>query len=788
MADDKIVIEYSAKITQLEASLNKVEKELKDVDNAGKRAFDDVSKESKKASTQIDKTAKSVDSLSSKFSDLANQLPFAGQIKQVLELGKTVTSLGTSAKSASTGFNVLKVALASTGITLLIAAVVSLIAYFKRTDEGATRLQGVMSGLNAVMDLITGSVIEFGEATFKAFKSVDAFKAGLSDLGDFLINNLVNRLKAPLVMLEALQLAIGGDFQKASLKWLDAVAQFSSGITDMTSKTVAFIEDAAEAAMITYEWEKRLDALNDKVRDNSVVIAQNEKEISKLIIASKNKQLSDEESLAKLEQAGRLEKENLAITLSNERERLKLIQEKNKRESDSINQDIKNGETRRSINDELAQEETDQILKIINLEKSSADLQEKIENRKDQKREEIFQNNLKRLASEETERESFAKAQFLNETINAKELEEELYKIRLQGLRNQRQLLIDNSRSTVDIDKAILDLELSNQLKSDKEKAELKKEANDRQVKETQDRLKKEAEYKAEADRKDAEREKQHQNNINQIRQAAVGIAQELVSGFYDASAQKRQNEFQEELKVSQEKTDAQLAALQTQLNNGQITQAEFDKQKEILTRKQAQKEAEIKRKSFIAEKKAKLIGVAIDTAAAVVKTLATLGIPAGLVASAIAVASGAAQAAIISAQPIPKFKDGVIGLKGAGTETSDSIPAMLSKNESVMTAKETRNYGNVLSAIRNDTFDDFVKDTYVLPALRSIDIKNNRARAERTSENSRKLDAILSNIHLDTAKLEGYVKNNNNVGIKNTRQLAKDMAREMQIGSNWYK
>ena len=37
-------------------------------------------------------------------------------------------------------------------------------------------------------------------------------------------------------------------------------------------------------------------------------------------------------------------------------------------------------------------------------------------------------------------------------------------------------------------------------------------------------------------------------------------------------------------------------------------------------------------------------------------------------------------------------FKDGVVSLNGEGTETSDSIPAWLSRGESVITAKATKN------------------------------------------------------------------------------------------------
>jgi hypothetical protein len=46
----------------------------------------------------------------------------------------------------------------------------------------------------------------------------------------------------------------------------------------------------------------------------------------------------------------------------------------------------------------------------------------------------------------------------------------------------------------------------------------------------------------------------------------------------------------------------------------------------------------------------------------------------------------------ISAARSSAGFKDGVVGLDGGGTETSDSIPAWLSRGESVITARATRN------------------------------------------------------------------------------------------------
>ena len=61
-----------------------------------------------------------------------------------------------------------------------------------------------------------------------------------------------------------------------------------------------------------------------------------------------------------------------------------------------------------------------------------------------------------------------------------------------------------------------------------------------------------------------------------------------------------------------------------------------------------------------------------------------------------------ALQIATIKAQ---KFSTGVLSLKGAGSETSDSIPSMLSRGESVMTAKETREYFPYLKAMKEGRF-----------------------------------------------------------------------------------
>lgn len=106
--------------------------------------------------------------------------------------------------------------------------------------------------------------------------------------------------------------------------------------------------------------------------------------------------------------------------------------------------------------------------------------------------------------------------------------------------------------------------------------------------------------------------------------------------------------------------------------------------------------------------------------------------IPVGLI---VATAASAAMVAAFATQKSNaydaiqnqnKFAKGVIDLQGPGTDTSDSIPSLLSKGESVMTAKETKNNLKLFKGIRNRDNDliqvgilKLLKDTgVVLPDI----------------------------------------------------------------------
>lgn len=780
---DVIVLEYQVNLSNLEAGYAKLEKEQKDVQTAAKNTSQEINKGAKQAADSTNEVAKSTTNLKSKLSDLASNLPFANQAKEVVNFSSAVTGIGPAATKASAGVRILSAAFLATGIPILVAAIAGLIAYFKRTDDGATKLAGVMGAFNATLNLITGSFVKIGDATFNALTSVDGFKKGISELGDFLINSLVARITAPITALEGLKLAFQGDFESAGKKLIDTLGQITLGVTDISSKAGEFINEASEAAAAAYAWELAMDALSDKMRDDSKTIAENDAAITKLIIASKNKTIQDEEALKLLDQASALEKQNLAITLQNEQAKLKLIKERNAREEASINQDIKNGETRRSINDDLAQEEIDQEIKIIQIRQSSDNLLEKIQNRRDAKEEEIFQNQIKRIAQEETLAENAAKADYINGVTNAEQLEQALYNIKLKGLQNQKELLVQNGRDIVEVDKAILDLELQNLMKSEKERLAAEKAAEEERQKKLKEFRDAEAKYDEEQKKKREEKEKQHQANLNAIRAAAVDVAQTLAAGLFNNNSEKRKQELDAELQKANTETEQKIAYNQQLLDQGIISQEQFNARKAAIDKQQADKEREIKRKQFLAEKKAALVNIAINTAAAVVKSLATAGIPAGLVTAAIAAALGAAQAAVVASQPTPSFGKG--GWIKGKSHSEGGVDINAEGGEFMVKKSAAQKHRQLLESINSDkpiTTFDFPGASY--KAQRDA---YSRREAQANAEKARMYE-LISNNYSDNSGVERQLRKNNADNNRNFAVLSKEMAKEKYFNSGLFR
>jgi hypothetical protein len=166
-----------------------------------------------------------------------------------------------------------------------------------------------------------------------------------------------------------------------------------------------------------------------------------------------------------------------------------------------------------------------------------------------------------------------------------------------------------------------------------------------------------------------------------------------------DSLMQISRNQIQQEMNEEKDKFDAKQKALQDQLDQGIISQANFDSQMSALNSDYQAKEKELKMKAFNSNKASQLINATIATAVGVATALGTPLI--GPILAGIAGALGAAQIAIIASQPTPKFAKG--GILNGNSHANGGIPTPygeLEGGEAVINKRSTRLFTPLLSAI----------------------------------------------------------------------------------------
>ena len=196
-----------------------------------------------------------------------------------------------------------------------------------------------------------------------------------------------------------------------------------------------------------------------------------------------------------------------------------------------------------------------------------------------------------------------------------------------------------------------------------------------------------------------AKEEELRQENLEKIKNSLDIIAtlQSSISGIFDQLATNRMIGIDNEYKREKENINKNIKDEEKK----KIALDKLDKDTEEKRREEKKKTAQI-------NKVTALFDVAINTASAIVEALPN--IPLSIAVGAL----GAVQAGVIASQPIPEFATGVVNMGGAGTATSDSNLALLSKGESVVTAAGTSTGDNSL-LLRNmnngQSFSNATKD-----------------------------------------------------------------------------
>jgi hypothetical protein len=197
---------------------------------------------------------------------LSNLNPFNGGIagftQRAQEAGGVGNLLKTSLGGVSQGISgVTKASLAF--IATPIGAVIALIGialgalykYLSSTQKGIDAVTAVTRPLQAIFTALTSIVVGLGEKLVKAFENP---KKTLSDLADFVKQNLINRFTAFSKVLEGI---IELDFKKVT----NGVLQAGTGVENLTDKIANGAKETSKFISNAVEKGKEIDQLNKEI-------------------------------------------------------------------------------------------------------------------------------------------------------------------------------------------------------------------------------------------------------------------------------------------------------------------------------------------------------------------------------------------------------------------------------------------------------------------------------------------------------------------------------------------
>jgi len=234
---------------------------------------------------------------------------------------KTVTQ---GAQKGIAAMKTLRGAVLATGIGALAIAVLSLVSYFTKTEEGAQKLRKAMAFLGAILDKIRDVFVGLG-------KRLTEVKFSFESLGDLLkkgfqaiVQNIVNRFVALLDIAKAIGKLFKGDFKEGLKDLADGTIKLTTGIDDMSGKLEkardkfkAFTAEVSAAAKAAADLADRQNKLKVSQRDFLVEQAKLEVQLSEARLKTNDATLSTEERIKALNEAQAIQNE-----ISNEQLRL----------------------------------------------------------------------------------------------------------------------------------------------------------------------------------------------------------------------------------------------------------------------------------------------------------------------------------------------------------------------------------------------------------------------------------------------------------------------------------
>ncbi|MDR0546848.1 MAG: hypothetical protein LBG77_04595 [Dysgonamonadaceae bacterium] len=172
------------------------------------------------------------------------------------------------------------------------------------------------------------------------------------------------------------------------------------------------------------------------------------------------------------------------------------------------------------------------------------------------------------------------------------------------------------------------------------------------------------------------------------------GRTMEIMSAISSLAAANEEAELQR----YEEGNDQKKESLQQRLDSGLISQEEYDKGVADADAELDKKQKEIARQQAAREKALQVFQIAINTAAAIMKNTAQLGLAPAIPVNIATAVLGAVQLAAVLAKPLPKASKGAL-LKGA-SHAAGGIMIEAEGGEAIINKRSTAMFAPLLSAI----------------------------------------------------------------------------------------
>ncbi len=172
--------------------------------------------------------------------------------------------LTAAVKTAVTGFKSLRVAIAATGLGLLLIALVSIKTAFTSSEEGQNKFAKLLAFIGTITGNLVDLLSDLGEALISVFENP---KQAIKDFANLIKNNIVTRFEGLLNLIPNLSKAVNelfkGNFSNAGKIAADAVGKVALGVDSVTDS----LKNATQATKDFIKEQERELALAGKIAD-----------------------------------------------------------------------------------------------------------------------------------------------------------------------------------------------------------------------------------------------------------------------------------------------------------------------------------------------------------------------------------------------------------------------------------------------------------------------------------------------------------------------------------------